>query len=398
MAGGVGHRVADRKLHVDEKEAAVARLLFLELGSMRALQREQRRRDIRSRVRKLATGRTIGGVHLTNGPLAHLLRNYHYLGEINHRDQSYPGEHAAFIDAETFAKVQAKLDGQRVARAARLKSNALLIGKLFNETNERLTPSYAVMQSVRYRYYISTSAKQERDRDDSATHRLPAPALEAAVVDALRSAIEKQASRPGVKEALFEVAADRHNDAGTIDGCASQEPTSSLSSVERNRSLIDARLVRIVVRSDRLEIEYRHDLSDPHAAETLSVPWTKAVSKAPRAIPMPHLPHGQGRRMEAEERDRLIFAIASARSWLDGLVKGTISNLAELAAGHKRTERSIRMTLSLAFLDPALIHAACAGGLPRGYGVTRLTGGLLSSNIATYRHARRHPRLRKLCA
>jgi len=164
MAGGVGHRVADRKLHVDEKEAAVARLLFLELGSMRALQREQRRRDIRSRVRKLATGRTIGGVHLTNGPLAPLLRNYHYLGEINHRDQSYPGEHAAIIDVETFAKVQAKLDGQRVARAARLKSNALLIGKLFNETNERLTPSYAVMQSVRYRYYISTSAKQERDR------------------------------------------------------------------------------------------------------------------------------------------------------------------------------------------------------------------------------------------
>jgi hypothetical protein len=30
------------------------------------------------------------------------------------------------------------------------------------------------------------------------------------------------------------------------------------------------------------------------------------------------------------------------------------------------------MTLSLAFLDPVLIEAACAGTLPRGYGVTRL--------------------------
>jgi hypothetical protein len=30
------------------------------------------------------------------------------------------------------------------------------------------------------------------------------------------------------------------------------------------------------------------------------------------------------------------------------------------------------MTLSLAFLDPAVIDAACAGTLPRGYGVTRL--------------------------
>jgi site-specific DNA recombinase len=106
--------------------------------------------------------------------------------------------------------------------------------------------------------------------------------------------------------------------------------------------------VRVVVRSGRLEIEYRHDLSDPHATETLSVPWTKPASKAPRAILMPSLPDGQGRRMESEERDRLLLAIASARSWLDGLIKGTIADLADLAASQKRTERSIRMTLSLA--------------------------------------------------
>ena len=68
------------------------------------------------------------------------------------------------------------------------------MGKLFNETGERLTPSYAIKQGVRYRYYISTSAMQARDRAASATHRLPAPALEAAVIDALRSAIEKPRS------------------------------------------------------------------------------------------------------------------------------------------------------------------------------------------------------------
>ena len=30
------------------------------------------------------------------------------------------------------------------------------------------------------------------------------------------------------------------------------------------------------------------------------------------------------------------------------------------------------MTLSLAFLDPAIIKAACEGKLPHGYGVSRL--------------------------
>jgi site-specific DNA recombinase len=292
--GGVvplGYRLGERKLHVDEEEAAIVRLIFslyLDLGSVGALQRELRRRDIRSRVRKLASGRIVGGVHLTNGPLSHLLRNRHYLGEINHRGQSWPGEHAAIVDAETFAKVLAKLDGRRIARADRLKSNALLIGKLFNETGEKLTPSYAIKQGVRYRYYISTSAVQARDRAASATHRLPASALEAAVIDALRSAIEDRAPKTGYRDAGLEAAAEPRSIRGMIDGRSpSQAPISSLCAAAQARSLIDAYLVRVVVWTDRLEIGYRADLNDLHAAETLSVPWTKPASHVRRAILVP---------------------------------------------------------------------------------------------------------------
>ena len=55
--GGVvplGYRLDGRKLLVDEGEAATVRLIFslyLQLGSVRALQRELKRRDIRTRVR-----------------------------------------------------------------------------------------------------------------------------------------------------------------------------------------------------------------------------------------------------------------------------------------------------------------------------------------------------------
>jgi site-specific DNA recombinase len=378
--GGVvplGYRVEDRKLHVVEEEAAIVReifALYLELGSVPALQRELRRRDIRTRVRTLATGRTIGGVHLTNGPLAKILRNRHYLGEINHRRQSWPGEHAAIIDAETFANVQAKLDRQRVARAARLKSNALLLGKLINESGEKLTPSYAIKKGVRYRYYISTSAMQARDRAASATHRLPASALETAVIDALRLAMEKQAAEAsGGRSIGPEGAADCQNIHVRNGGRRPPPaPTASTDVAAQARSMIDAYLVRVIVRADKLDIEYRADLNDPHTTEALSVPWSKPAAHVRRAILTPASPDAQSRRMEGEDRDRLILAIATARSWLDGLIKGTISDIAELAASHKRTPRSIRMTLSLAFLDPTLIDAVCAGMLPRGYGVTRL--------------------------
>ncbi len=381
--GGVvplGYRLIERKLHVDEEEAAIVRLIFdryLALGSVRALQRELRQRDIRTRVRTLATGKTIGGVHLTNGPLAHILSNRHFLGEINHRGQSRPGEHAAIVDAETFAKVQTRLDGQRVARAARLNSSALLIGKLFNETGERLTPSYAIKQGVRYQYYISTSAMQARDRVAASTHRLPAPALEAAVIDALRAELEKRDARTpetGAGIAATIEAAGKLQPVGGLpsERAPSPAPTVTASPTEQARSLIDVHLVRVVVRPDRLEMEYRADPNEPYASEALSIPWVKPVSRVRRALLEPDSSATPGRRMEADERNRLTLGMATARAWLDGLVKGAISDIAELAARNNRSERSIRQTLSLAFLDPALIDAACSGDLPRGYGVSRL--------------------------
>jgi site-specific DNA recombinase len=98
--GGVvplGYEVKDRKLIVNEEEAAKVRLIFmryLDLGSLSALQRDLREQGIVTRKRTLSSGRAIGGRALTNGPLAYMLRNRMYLGEINHRDESYPGEHA----------------------------------------------------------------------------------------------------------------------------------------------------------------------------------------------------------------------------------------------------------------------------------------------------------------
>ena len=43
-----------------------------------------------------------------------------------------------------------------------------------------------------------------------------------------------------------------------------------------------------------------------------------------------------------------------------------------IAARERKTERSIRMTLSLAFLAPGIVKASIEGRLPRGFGVTRL--------------------------
>ncbi len=64
-------------------------------------------------------------------------------------------------------------------------------------------------------------------------------------------------------------------------------------------------------------------------------------------------------------------SIAQGRAWLKTIMAGTTTH--ELAAHEGRTERTIRLTVSLAFLDPKLVQAAAQGLLPRGVNATRLS-------------------------
>ena len=87
VGGGVslGYEVKDNKLPVNEVEAKTIRMIFgryLALGSLPALQKELRANGIVTRERTLSSDKVVGGVALTNGPLAYMLRDRVYLGEI----------------------------------------------------------------------------------------------------------------------------------------------------------------------------------------------------------------------------------------------------------------------------------------------------------------------------
>jgi hypothetical protein len=66
----------------------------------------------------------------------------------------------------------------------------------------------------------------------------------------------------------------------------------------------------------------------------------------------------------------LVEGIAKGRLWLDELVSGRVLDTAAIALRERCSERSVRMTLSLAFLSPELVKAAVEGSLPRGAGIT----------------------------
>ena len=74
----------------------------------------------------------------------------------------------------------------------------------------------------------------------------------------------------------------------------------------------------------------------------------------------------------APTRAILIEALRDAHRWLDELLSDPRLTLELIASREDKSERSIRTTLSLAFLAPEIVKAAVEGRLPRGFGLKRL--------------------------
>ena len=136
-------------------------------------------------------------------------------------------------------------------------------------------------------------------------------------------------------------------------------------------------VARIDVCKDRLTVLFKtedaEETSDSSDGRPLSIPWQKPPSRKSRQILIPHgVAKNEVRRTRIERRARLVSAIARGRRWLDEIVSGSVTDVEQIATRQKCSVRQVNMTISLAFLAPALVRAAVEGRLPRGIGVERL--------------------------
>src|SRR6187455_1404590 len=143
----LGYELKDGKLLIVEKEAQQVRTIFqqyLELGSVNRLAVELRERGFRTKIRKLSTGATRGGVAFTQGPLFYMLRNRFYIGEVRFKNEILPGPQPALLDRTLFDAVQARLTQQWSHRTVtRAKSASLLAGLLFDDVGNRMVATHA---------------------------------------------------------------------------------------------------------------------------------------------------------------------------------------------------------------------------------------------------------------
>ncbi len=341
----LGYDTKDRKITVNEAEADRVRAIFqiyLKLGSLNLLMAELHKQGIVTKVRTLKTGETVGGIPFTRGHLAHLLRNRFYIGEVVFKGEVLTGEQPPIVDRSLFDAVQAKLNEQlNNHKASRMKSEALLIGRIFDDRGHRMTPSHARKRGIKYRYYISSALVQGQAGQAGTISRIPAAEIEALVVHSVRAHLNQPADI-------------------------------------NNGELINIHVVRVEVKSDRLVIELakaKGDGSRRHRSRNvIEVPWSKTPSTRRREILVSEsTPHQDARPIRSENRATLVASIARARRWLNELTTDPAANTESIAAREGCTVRKVNMTISLAFLAPDLVKAAIEGRLPHGMGVVRLS-------------------------
>jgi DNA invertase Pin-like site-specific DNA recombinase len=91
----LGYDTKDRKITVNDAEADRVRTIFrsyLRLGSLNLLLADLRKRGIVTKMRTLKTRKTVGVIPYTRGPIAHLLRNRFYVGEVAFKGEILRGE------------------------------------------------------------------------------------------------------------------------------------------------------------------------------------------------------------------------------------------------------------------------------------------------------------------
>jgi site-specific DNA recombinase len=359
--GGIvplGYSCHERKLVVNESEAATVRTIFnqfLRLKTVRGLEEWLRENKIKSRL----------GNHLYHGPLYLMLRNPLYLGLIRYKKKDlYPGEHKAIIDRETWEKVQAQLDDniqgkRRMPRATKLSP---FIGMLFDSNGTLYTPTHAAKSGRRYRYYTSQAVIKKTDRGD-APGRVPAPDLEKAATDRILRWLETPtellaALQDDSAESLPEGFLNRF----VRQAAKAAESWRTRIATDRTQFLKTV-IGRLIIHSAHIEICLRMSalVNEILGAGTIPVCLPESASIE---CPFQRIPQGRSLRLiiantivtTDASRQAILKAIARARSWYEEITSGKTGSIVKLAAKHGVTARYVRMHIRLVQLGPQSIE------------------------------------------
>lgn len=376
MGGAVplGYSTRDKKLLVNPVEAETVRMIFRlyrEIGSVRKLKEHLDRLGTMTKPRLRKNGYWSGGKPFTRGHLYWLLSNPIYAGLIRHKDRIAKGQHEAIIDHETWETTQASLTGkapfQRAPAAAKVRGGGtrVLAGLLYDETGDRLSPSHANKNGVRYRYYISQRLMQA-GRKDSSAWRVPTKVVEDIVIAELANLLADTDKLQMIIKA--ERLAITELETLTAKAKSLRDTLINVSA-HRIKEVIRSIVVRITIEPGRLTLA----IDRKKLATALAI-LSADASTEPCLLTLPFtlkrkgveakLILGNNQPQLASIDPILLEAISQAHLWLKQLTTGAAKSVVEIAAITGVDDGEVSRVLPLAFLAPDIVRAVLDGRQP----------------------------------
>ena len=388
MGGTVplGYEARERKLVVDEAEAATVRRIYaayLALGSVRLLEEGLRAEGMVGK-----SGRPLG-----RGALFHLLRNRVYRGEVVHKGAVHPGEHAAIVDAELWERVQQRLAAARAAtregKGCRVRSP--LAGLLFDASGERLTPTHAAKAGKRYRYYVSRPLVTGTRAGAGNGVRCPAGEVEALVTARLLQLLGDRAALFGALRDAGALPATAAEQARLLQGAAEAatrwpglEPAAQAAALRALLRRVELHPERLDLHVDpqglgRVVLGQEPDTGAPHSpsetgqAPPISISVAARLRRSGKEVAL--VVGERGGQLCAGTRP-LARLVARAHLLQASLASGEAPGLDALARREGVGRTYLARMLRLAHLAPDIVEAILAGREPDGLTVNALMKGV----------------------
>jgi len=296
-----------------------------------------------------------------------MLQNRTYLGEIVHKDQSFPGEHAAIIDSSLWNDVQQQLRDNRTDKAdgTHAADPSLLAGLLHDERGERMTPSHAVKRGTRYRYYVSQSLVTGSRSTVPQGRRIPAGEIEAVVAERLCAFLS---DRSTLFDAIGLRARDASQQGQLMDAAAELARRWPDLAPSEQRGVLRILVIRVDIHTDRIDIKL--------ALECLPEVLHQAPLEPPRrgsdggylvSVPARLARAGFGTKLIVEGQQShepdptLIKLVLKAEALRTMLLTGSVASIEEIAQREGVTGSYVTRLLRLAFLAPDITTAILHG-------------------------------------
>jgi DNA invertase Pin-like site-specific DNA recombinase len=390
----LGYRAKERTLVIHEAEAKIIRTIFLlyrETGSVFKVEAElDKCKIIRPLSKAMTSGRTYGDRPFTRTEIYRLLANPIYVGEIHHRGQHYEGQHPPIIDRRLWTGVREKLAAnaprRRIQRTA--KGQNLLTGLIFDEQGNRFTPTHAIKNGKRYRYYFQQRAKHsksEHSKSGQRPWRIAAIEIEKIIVEQLANHLEDRhwllkhciSANADIanRKAAFEKGKHLAGQLRSTDSLAVRELLSAIlvrTTLTETEVLLDidrSRLNAAFERSSGLDAHFHtgnneQTVSDNRKTASVrdTIPVTFAIERRRRGGETKLLILAPGNDPAKNDPDpTLAKLIAQAHQWWSDLSSARFATVRALADAYRKDERHVARVLTYALLAPSLIDEILEG-------------------------------------